>query len=270
MSVTMGRLTFVLGKRPRPATVVAEVIDRLRASGFDVTVHLPHDDPGPMPASALESDLVVQRGLRGEVLAQLLAIESAGVRCCNSISATMATADRLSVASRLSNAGIAVPATRAAANWADVCEAAAAGPVVVKSRDGGVGRGAGVAISDDRGLPAVPAFDGPWVLQELVPGDGRVRKLYFAGNHLRTLLKPAATTELRHDAPETIRPPAQLVDLAAGAGATLGLDIYNVDVIVGPDGPCVIDVNPFPGFRGIPGATDVVANHVRSLTGPHV
>ncbi len=192
------------------------------------------------------SHLVVQRGLRGEVLAQLLTIESAGVRCCNSISATMATADRLSVASRLSNAGIAVPATRAAANWADVREAAAAGPVVVKSRD------------------------GPWVLQELVPGDGRVRKLYFAGNHLRTLLKPAATTELRHDAPEPIRPPAQLVDLAAGAGATLGLDIYNVDVIVGPDGPCVIDVNPFPGFRGIPGAADLVADHVRSLTGPHV
>lgn len=262
----MRRLTFVLGKRPRPGTVVASVIDLLRADGFDVTVHLPHDEPCPVPASALESDVVVQRGLRRPALLALLDIESAGVRCCNPIVATLAAADRLVLAERLSAAGIAVPITRAVASWADVRGAAAAGHVVVvKSRDASVGRGAAVAITLDGELPTIPAFQGPWVLQEHVPSDGRVHKFYVAGGSLRALVKPAPTTEPLHRASRMLRPPPHLVDVAVGTGAALGLDIYNVDVVLGPDGPRVVDVNPFPGFRGIPDAAGLVADHVQVL-----
>lgn len=261
-----GRVAFVLGKPPRPDTVVKATIDAMRASGFAVTVHLPHDDGGVTPSELLVADVIVQRGLRSDVLRELLAVESAGVRCCNRIGATIATADRVAVAQRLADAGIGVPRTRAVASWDQVGDAAAADSVVVKSRDGGIGRGAQVLVALRGELPATPPFDGPWVVQRYVPGDGHVRKLYVAGRRQRALRKPASCPDADAPAaPEPFRPSPELADLAAAAGAALGLDIYNVDVIVGPDGPCVVDVNPFPGFRAVPDAAELVTAHVQAI-----
>lgn len=262
----MARVTFVVGKRPRTGTVVADVIELL--DGLDIVVHLPHDEPGPMPERVFGSDLVVQRGLRQRALVDLAAVELAGVRCCNPIDATLETPDRLLTARRLSAAGIAVPATRSAATWAQVRHAAAAGPVVVKSVDGSAGRGVGVAIAVDGELPTAPPFDGPLVLQELVSGDGDVHKCYVAGDKVWTLVKPASLARHRPQPQGPFRPSPHgqaLADLAIATGEVLGLEIYNVDVILGPQGPRVIDVNAFPGFRGIPDAAQHIVAHIRAL-----
>lgn len=252
-------VAFVLGKRPRPSTVVAGVIDLLRADGCEVGVHLPHDDPQWSPEWLLDVDLVVQRGLRPDALAALEPAEAAGVRCCNPVAATAALTDRLAVAQRLTAAGVPVPATRAAETWDEVCAAIAAGPVVVKSRNGQVGRGAGVAVIRDGRPPAGEAFPGPWVIQDFVAGDGRDRKIYVVGGQVRGLLKAGTPTT------EAFAPSEDLASLASRAGAALGLDLYGVDLVVGPDGPRVIDVNPFPGFRGIPDAAAMVASHLLAL-----
>ncbi len=42
-------------------------------------------------------------------------------------------------------------------------------------------------------------------------------------------------------------------------GGTLHLDIYGVDVVEGPDGPVLVDVNAFPSCRGVPGAARAIA-----------
>jgi ribosomal protein S6--L-glutamate ligase len=227
-------------------------------------VHLPHETPGPLPASLAERDLVVQRGLRDSVLVALLALESAGTRCCNLIAATRALADRLAVVQRLAAAGIAVPATRPAETWTDIREIAHAG-AVVKARNPHAGRDTGVAIVLDGRPPPAPAFPGPWLLQEFVPSDGRVRKLYVVGHHVRSLLKSAGTSERHDPVGVRVRPTQSLSELVTSVGVALGLDIYGVDVIAGPDGPRVIDVNPFPGLRGISDGAALVAGHVRAL-----
>lgn len=42
-------------------------------------------------------------------------------------------------------------------------------------------------------------------------------------------------------------------------GKLLGLCLYGVDILETESGPLVLDVNPFPGFRGIPGAPERIA-----------
>ena len=42
----------------------------------------------------------------------------------------------------------------------------------------------------------------------------------------------------------------------------VGLHLAGVDLVIGPDGPTVVDVNPFPGYRGVDGAADGVATHL--------
>lgn len=260
----IARLSFVLGKPPRPSTVIAAALDLLASSGVDVDVHLPHESSETLATSLRASDLVVQRGLRRHALRQLLGVETSGTRCCNPITATLAASDRLTVVEALAGAGVDVPVTRLVETWAEVRDAAVADAVVVKCRDGGPGRGAGVAVVLDGGLPPTPTFPGPWLVQELVPGDGQIRKLYVVGDDVRGLLKSSVAAAGPHDV-GSFTPSSGMADLAMRAGAALRLDIYGVDVIVGPDGPRIIDVNPFPGLRGVPGAAGLVAHHVRHL-----
>jgi ribosomal protein S6--L-glutamate ligase len=53
--------------------------------------------------------------------------------------------------------------------------------------------------------------------------------------------------------------------LAIRTGDALGLDIFGVDVLFGDDGPVLIDVNPFPGFRGVTDAVRMIANHIATV-----
>jgi len=142
--VSRQRLAFVLGKPPRRGTVVEAVLDRLRANGLTVTVHLPHDHGKVSTSELIDADLVVQRGLRASMLSELLAVELAGVRCCNPIAATMAAADRLEAMQQLAESGVAVPPTHAVTDWEEACQAAGSRPLSPMSS----GRSEGVVAGE--------------------------------------------------------------------------------------------------------------------------
>ena len=81
------------------------------------------------------------------------------------------------------------------------------------------------------------------------------------------LLKPTDATSGGGPVEAGIGSSPGMSELAVGVGLALGLDIYGVDVIAGPHGPRVIDVNPFPGLRGIVDGASLVAGHVKALAG---
>lgn len=58
------------------------------------------------------------------------------------------------------------------------------------------------------------------------------------------------------------RLPDDLVRLAARIGTIFGLDLYGVDVIEGPDGWMVVDVNDFPSFHWVPNRVRRVARSI--------
>lgn len=184
------RIAFLLGKPVRGTSVFPEVFELLREAGAVVDVHLPHQEAEPAPPGLLDARLIVHRGLGPSALAALQRLERAGARCCNRVAATLAVRDRMLVSRLLAGAGLPVPATVSAADWPGVIEAAAGRPVVVKAADGSVGRGAGVKVSASGDLPGEALFEGPYAVQEYVPGDGRDRKMYVAGNRVDGLLKP--------------------------------------------------------------------------------
>ena len=51
-------------------------------------------------------------------------------------------------------------------------------------------------------------------------------------------------------------------DIALRCGAAFGLGLYGLDLIETPRGPFVVDVNYFPGYKGLPDAAEAVADHV--------
>ncbi|WP_380166039.1 hypothetical protein [Jannaschia sp. R86511] len=257
-------VTLAVGKPPRPGTLVAEVARILRQQGVAVDVVLPHEDQAALEALAVAGaarrpHLLLDRGLRPDALAAVAALQASGVPCCNDPGGTALLGDRHRTNARLAAGDVPVPRARRAEEWSQVLAGPDGGARVVKRADDAAGRASGVALLDVRA--AEPPFPGPWLVQELVEGDGVDRKLYVVGDRVSGLLKPGPLLGVRAPV-SAFDPDARLHDLARRVGAVLDLHLYGVDVVVGPDGPVVVDVNAAPGYRGVAGAPEQVAEHV--------
>lgn len=148
--------------------------------------------------------------------------------------------------------------------WGEARAAGAGRPsVVVKAVDGSTGRGAGVLIVSAGTLPAQAPFAGPYLVQDYVPNDGRDRKVYVVGDRIGGLLKRRAIDCGTAAILRGFAPGHRQAAIARRAGAALGLEIYGVDLLEGPDGPVLVDVNAFPSCRGLPGAAERIADHLR-------
>jgi ribosomal protein S6--L-glutamate ligase len=173
-------------------------------------------------------------------------------------------ADRAALHRVLAQAGVPVPAAQTAADWGQVRAVTAGRSVVVKAVSGHRGRGAGVMIADATNLPRTTPFPGPYLIQERVAHDGRDRKLYVIGARVSGLLAPSppATGPV-----EPFSMDAPHLDLARRCGEATGLELYGVDVLDGPAGPVVVDVNPFPSCRRVSGAARSIAEYLLACAG---
>jgi ribosomal protein S6--L-glutamate ligase len=59
--------------------------------------------------------------------------------------------------------------------------------------------------------------------------------------------------------------PEEWTRVARAAGAALGLELFGVDLLITGGRPVVIDVNPFPGFRGARTPADSLLRYLSTL-----
>ncbi len=140
-------------------------------------------------------------------------------------------------------------------------------PLVVKPADGSSGRAVHLVSSPGRLESLLPllAGEGMLIAQPYVPNSGTDVKVYAVGGELFATercspLHPDPAVRERR-VPLT----SEVAAIAAQVGAVYGLDLYGVDVLLGPDGPVVVDVNDFPSFRQVPDAAARVARAVLEL-----
>jgi ribosomal protein S6--L-glutamate ligase len=50
--------------------------------------------------------------------------------------------------------------------------------------------------------------------------------------------------------------------IALRCGRLFGAGLYGLDVLIGRDGPVVVDVNSFPGYGGVPAIAPVIADYI--------
>ena len=257
-------VAFLLGKPPRPDSVIADALGHLRARAIPTAVWVP-DGKTPLPEWLADVALVVQRGLAPRDILAAVGLEQRGVRCCNRISATIAVRNRFETARRLDAAGVGVPATTAAHTWDDVIETARGSPVVVKATEEATGRGRTVFVAATGSLPDQAPFAGPYMVQEFVAADDRVHKVYVVGIRTYGLLKHGPIRTSSDGNAVAFVVDEALAAVARGVGSALHLEIFGADVLLGQNGPTVVDVNPFPGFRGVPPAAAEIARFVAEI-----
>lgn len=245
---------FVLGRPPTPGSVLHAVVAGLRAAGVPATVDVVAGPP--LPDRVLRADLRVLKDLEPPALRAL--VDASTGACVPAPHAVLRSLDKAVVTGRLAAAGVPVPATRVVDRWDAVRAAADCGPVVVKPRTGSQGEGVLLLAGP---APQAPAGRGPWLVQDRVAGDGVDRKLYVAGDVVRGVLRTWPPPPA--DRPgEPFDPDPDLAALARRAAEAVELAIAGVDALVSAEGPVVVDVNAFPGFKGVPGAAQVLTSRL--------
>jgi ribosomal protein S6--L-glutamate ligase len=108
----------------------------------------------------------------------------------------------------------------------------------------------------------------PVVLQEFAAGDGWDIKLWVIDQQIfaarrRTPLEVNAPKEDFPIAPEEL--PAEWAHITLEIGRVFNMRLYGVDLLITERGPMIVDVNSFPGFRGVPGADRALVNLVERI-----
>lgn len=250
---------FLLGRAPGPASVMGEILEHLRVHEVEASLHVLADDR-LIPDELFGADVVALRGLDPAALDIASALERSDVRCCNTVSSTRTARDKRSAHRALSAAGLPVPQTFLAGSWREVADRAAERAVVVKAVDGS--RGSGVFMTEGHGAQATPPFAPPYLVQERVHHDGFDRKLYVVGERVAGILRRWPPRSLKEKLGTRFLPGLRLRGLVLSAASALGLEICGIDVVEGATGPAIVDINAFPGFKGVPQAATWIADHL--------
>lgn len=255
----MSAEVLALVRRPlSPHSVLATAFELLRVQGVPVRTAVVTEDR-PLPTATADARLVV---LRDVPVATLAALSSSAptVPCCNPVKAAASTLDKGETDRLLRAAGVTVPASEVATSWAAVTAASAGRQLAVKPRTGRDGRG--VVLAGHRtDLPEDAPYPGPYLVQELVPGDGIDRKLYVVGQQVFGVLRRWPARDLTGKRGRPYDPTAAERSTAIRTGEALGLEVFGVDLLGNPDAPVVVDVNPMPGFQGVPGIETHLRDH---------
>lgn len=225
------------------------------------------------------------RGLspRGDADAQLSiyrALSNAGALVVNRVDALLDAQDKFRTSCLLARAG--VPTPRAAlVQTRDAAAAALAawGEVVAKPLHGSLGEGVERLPAGGAGADQVAGRlveEGAIYLQEWVPNPGHDTRAFVVGGRLVAAVERVAaqgefrTNVARGARPRPAHPSLGMASVAERAARALGLDYAGVDLLDGPQGPQVIEVNGNPSFDMIFDATGQdmgveIARHVGEL-----
>jgi ribosomal protein S6--L-glutamate ligase len=263
------KLCFLVEELYRHDGLPLDVARRLTAWGHQVDVVRPG-------ASLLRVSEEIRAGTHdawvlktvsgGPGLTLLEAAAAVGLTTVNDARSIRAVRDKVLTSVIARHHGLPVPVTYSAprtALFADVSDEHF--PLVVKPADGSSGRGVRLVPDPGRLAEAEQAGEGQLIAQPYVPNSGSDLKVYCLAGEFHATLRRSPLHPDRPDEGGAVPLPAEVAEAAAKVGAVFGLDLYGIDVVLGPDGPVIVDINDFPSFRQVPDAVSRLAGAVLDL-----
>ncbi|UCC57857.1 MAG: RimK family alpha-L-glutamate ligase [Candidatus Bathyarchaeum sp.] len=136
------------------------------------------------------------------------------------------------------------------------------GDVVVKPLFGSRGVGA-TRISDPdvaaRVFRTISFYHGVLYLQKFIPHGASDIRAFVIGDRVVAAMRRIAETWKTNVSlgarPVPLNLPEELENLAVKAAQVIGCKVTGVDIIEGPEGPVVVELNSQPGWRGLQSVT---------------
>jgi ribosomal protein S6--L-glutamate ligase len=266
------RLCFIIEDKYRHESMLLSVAYQLRRWGHDVDLLEPHATVTPL------FDLVAQRydayvlktASDGPGLSLLEAAEAAGIPTINTARSIRLVRDK-AVAIAVARAhGLPVPPTYFVAHPRLLTLIPPQDyPLVVKPSNGSACRDIyRVNHPADLATLALPDGAHSFLLAQRYAGNpGFDIKLYVMGTQVYAVRKKSPLHPDMNGGEGLMPVAPELRRLALNVGALFGLDIYGVDVVETPEGWVCIDINDFPGFKGVLGAVELIAQFILHVAG---
>lgn len=239
-----------------PNPVLVELFENLREQGCEVELGVANElvmDPGQF---SVRHDLYILKSHTTLWLSLAGILHSQGAHILNPYLSCLAAHDKIAAERRLEAAGIPTPHSWVTGDLGlllPLCEERA---LIVKPYIGGRGRGVVVAHNPHE-LASIPTPDQPVLAQEYIPGDEiKVAVIGESVAAVRKIETPAGSVRIPCEMSSEVR------EIALKCGQVFGLGMYGLDVILGPDGPVVIDLNYFPSYKGVPNAPALLAHYI--------
>jgi len=263
------RIAFVMRRSPqtRSSPILVTVIGLLAEWGVEVDVICPEDDVIDLDAIRVDHDLYVLKSGSDMALSVAGALDALGATTLNPYRTTLQCRDRVVVNRILQLAGVPIPETFVAVDVSRLGPLLEDGPLVVKPCRRSSG-GAVQVVWDVEELQDLGSPGRPVVAQRYHHSRGHDRKLYCLGDQLFGVMRvwPVRTSEDKVGEPFTVTP--ELREIALLCRQALGIELFGLDIIVSDGQPYVVDVDPFPGFKGVPDAALRLADYIYAARHP--
>jgi ribosomal protein S6--L-glutamate ligase len=257
------RIALLMVKHPpeRKSPIMPEVIEQLRGRGADVDVLFPDESLTDLSQVTVEHDLYVLKSGTDRALSVAGALHAQGATVLNPYPAAAALRDKVVSTRVLQAAGVPVPATWLARDAAELVPLLRDGALVVKPYRGSQGRGV-MVIRTAEELLALPPAESLLFAQRHHAPDGPDCKLYCAGGRVFGVRRiwPPRTYEDKLGEPFAVS--RELERIALACGAAFGVRLFGVDVVMSQGKPYVVDMQAFPGFKGVPDAAALLSEEI--------
>lgn len=220
------------------------------------------------------ADLYLLKSHAPQALDVAHVLEQQGAVVVNSWTASLACQDRVIMTQHMLKGNLPWPQTQSFDTLEDLFARSEvverlAFPLIIKSRYSHRGD----LVEKVRSSTQLQTLATQWgqepiILQELVASDGWDIKVWVIDEHVfaarrRTPLEANASKEDYPIAPSEMAD--QLLHIILEIGRVFDLRLYGVDLLMTERGPIVVDINSFPGFRGVPDADSALVALVERL-----
>lgn len=199
-------------------------------------------------------------------------MEKQGLIVINPSKAIEHCADKYAILSIMENSDIPIPRTIATESVTDALKAfdELGRDVIIKPIFGSRGIGTTRIVDSEIAsttFKAIVFHHGVIYLQEFIPhGTSDIRAFIVGDRVIASMRRVSQTWKNNYSQgakPAQLKLPSNLEKLAIKAAKAVGCKVAGVDILEGPKGPMIVDVNSQPGWKGLQMVThDNIANEI--------
>jgi ribosomal protein S6--L-glutamate ligase len=249
-------------KSGRDVSVMEDAARHLDERGIAIDHIYPDEMMIDVATVRAAHDLYILKAGNAAALSFAGLIDLAGGRLLNPYPVVARMKDKVLASRILADAGVPTPETFIAAGVEQLLKPLAAGPLIAKPCIGGSqGRGVEIVRSEDE-LSKIAPDAGIIFAQRYYEPDGRDHKIYRIGEQFSGVRRvwPARTLEDKLGEPFELT--EEMTEITLRCGQAFGIDLYGLDIIFSGGRPLVVDINTFPGFKGVPDAGRHLADYI--------
>ncbi|MFN0083942.1 MAG: RimK family alpha-L-glutamate ligase [Blastocatellia bacterium] len=249
-------------KATKSGSVMQEAAGILQSRGCECGMIYPEDGRIEIAAVRADCDLYLLKSGTEAALSLAGVLDSMGARILNPYPTVIAMRDKVVSTRKLLSAEVPLPETWFAAKPGDLADLLADGPIVVKPFwAASQGRGVRV-IREARELASLDPVEDLLFAQRYNPPDGRDHKLYVIGEQVFGVRRVWPPKTLEDKLGEPFEVPGEMREIALRCGRAFGVGLYGVDLITSGGRSYIVDLNTFPGFKGVPDAASLLADFI--------